>query len=88
MDLRTRHVSPGALVKKWSLERSTDLAGFLAWLKKAGERMHNMATGEFTGFDNLITVTGSTVQMTVAPEQLVVLSAASASAKINPWVGY
>lgn len=53
----------------------SELGEFRAWLGANQERVLDLKTVNFTGFDNLISVEGNTVKLTRAPEELVFISA-------------
>jgi hypothetical protein len=51
------------------------LANFKAWFEhQRDERILIMSEGRFTGFDDVVEVDGDTVRMTVAPDDIVVVS--------------
>lgn len=53
----------------------TELSEFRAWLGASQERVLDLKTVNFTGFDNVVEVEGDTVRLTRAPEELVFISA-------------
>ncbi|MGI5452105.1 nuclease [Streptomyces sp. CA-249302] len=48
-----------------------DLAGFPAYLAQRDDRLLILSSGQWTGFDTVVDVTGDTVKLTHAPEDLV-----------------
>lgn len=50
---------------------SVSLTGFLKYLEARVDRVINLRNGQFTGLDNVITVKGQTLTLTVPPEQIV-----------------
>lgn len=62
------------------------IAGFLPWLAKTREQVLDLSTGNFTHLDNVLDVKNNRIRMTLNPEQLVVVSAKSKSAKAAPWI--
>ncbi len=50
---------------------SVSLTGFLKYLEARADRVINLRNGQVTGLDNLITVKGQTMTLTVPPEQIV-----------------
>jgi endonuclease YncB( thermonuclease family) len=51
------------------------LAGFADWLATRNERILDLPTVNFTGFDNLVRVEGNRVQLSRWPEEIVFISA-------------
>jgi len=62
------------------------LAGFLPWLATSEEQVLDLTEGNFTHFDNLVDVTGNTVRLSRRPEEIVFVSAKSASPVVAPWL--
>jgi hypothetical protein len=52
-------------------EPDPSLAGFKAYLAQRDDRIYVLPTGQWTGLDTVVKVTGSTVRLTYRPEQLV-----------------
>lgn len=67
-------------------EPQSSLAGFFAWLADTDERVLDLAQNTFTHFDNLVEVTGGKVRLTRRPEQIVFISAKTASPVAAPWL--
>jgi hypothetical protein len=55
------------------------LANFLDWLKKTEEQVFDLVANNFTHFDNVVEVAGGKVRLTRRPEQIVFVSAKTAS---------
>jgi hypothetical protein len=47
------------------------LVGFPAYLAQRDDRVTILPTGQWTGLDSIVTVTGQTVRLTTPPQQLV-----------------
>ena len=62
--------------------------GFLPWLAKTKEQVFDLSTNNFAHLDDLLAVQGSKVRLTVPPEQLVFVSAKTASRVAAPWLSY
>jgi endonuclease YncB( thermonuclease family) len=67
---------------------AADLRGFLPWLAKTREQVLDLETGNFTHFDNVLSLTGDKLRLTREPEQLVFVSAKSSSPKVSPWLAH
>ncbi len=63
------------------------LAGFLPWLAKTKEQVLDLSTGNFTHFDNLLSVKSGKIRLTLEPEHLVFVSAKTTNTAVAPWVG-
>lgn len=74
-------------VTEFLTEPGNGLAGFLDWLSDKNEPVLDLAANSnFTHFDNVVEVTANTVRLTRRPEQLVFVSAKSASPLVAPWL--
>ena len=62
------------------------LDGFLPWLRPTKEQVLDLTTGNFTHLDNVLAVKSGKIRLTIAPEQLVIVSAKSSSPKVTPWI--
>ena len=62
------------------------LANFLDWLKRTEEQVFDLVTNNFTHFDNLVEVGGGEVRLARRPEQIVFVSAKTASPVVAPWL--
>jgi len=62
------------------------LAGFLPWLAASEEQVLDLTEGNFTHFDNVVEVQGDQVQLLRRPEELVFVSAKTASPTVAPWL--
>jgi len=62
------------------------LAGLLAWLAASQERVRDQPVGNFTHFDNVVGVEGDQVRLLRLPEELVFVSAKTASPTVAPWL--
>jgi hypothetical protein len=60
-------------------EPHAGLADFLDWLQKTEEQVFDLVANNLTHFDNVVAVTGSKVRLTRRPEQIVFVSAKTAS---------
>ena len=67
-------------------EPHSSLADFLAWLKRTEEQVFDLVTNNFTHLDNLVKVTNGNVRLTRRPEQIVFVSAKTASPAVAPWL--
>jgi hypothetical protein len=47
------------------------LVGFPAYLAQRDDRVTILPSGQWTGLDSIVTVTGQTVRLTTPPQQLV-----------------
>ena len=56
------------------------------WLADKREPVLDLATGNFTHFDNVLNVDKSTVRLIRRPEQLVFVSAKTRSRAVAPWL--
>ena len=65
---------------------NASLAGFAAWLADAKEQVLDLTSSNFTHFDNVVRVQGDEVSLTVRPEELVFVSAKTASLTAAPWL--
>jgi hypothetical protein len=62
------------------------LADFLSWLEKTEEQVFDLIAGNFTHFDDVVAVTGGKVRLTRRPDQIVFVSAKTASPVVAPWL--
>ncbi|MGH3118394.1 MAG: hypothetical protein ACRDQ2_15030 [Gaiellales bacterium] len=67
-------------------EPQSGLADFLGWLAKTEEQVLDLAEHNFTHFDNLVETTGGKVRLMRRPEQIVFVSAKTASPLVAPWL--
>jgi hypothetical protein len=68
-------------------EPGNGLSGFLDWLADKNEQVVDLtANANFTHFDNLVDVAGNTVRLSRRPEEIVFVSAKSASPVVAPWL--
>lgn len=68
------------------LKSHAGLAQFLAWLAESKEQVLDLTSANFTHLDNLLTVVGDRVALTVRPEQIVFISAKTPSTAVAPWL--
>jgi endonuclease YncB( thermonuclease family) len=66
----------------------TDPAGFLPWLAKTKEQVLDLTSGNFTHFDNVLAFSGGKIRLIRQPDELVFVSAKSASVKVAPWLAH
>jgi endonuclease YncB( thermonuclease family) len=62
------------------------LAGLLPWLAASEEQVLDLTAGNFTHFDNVVAVEGGQVRLLRRPEELVFVSAKTASPTVAPWL--
>jgi endonuclease YncB( thermonuclease family) len=62
------------------------LAGFLPWLAASEEQVLDLTEGNFTHFDNVMALESDQVRLLRLPEQLVFVSAKTASPTVAPWL--
>jgi endonuclease YncB( thermonuclease family) len=62
------------------------LGGFLPWLAVSEEQVLDLPAGNFTHFDNVVAVEGDQVRLLRRPEELVFVSAKTASPAVAPWL--
>jgi endonuclease YncB( thermonuclease family) len=62
------------------------LGGFLPWLAATDEQVLDLTVNNFTHFDNVLDVQGTTVRMLRRPEELVFISAKTTSPNVAPWL--
>jgi hypothetical protein len=62
------------------------LSGFEEWLADKREEVLDLTTSSFTHLDNVIEVKKGKVRLTRLPEELVFISAKSASRSVAPWL--
>jgi hypothetical protein len=67
-------------------EPQSALANFLGWLAKTEEQVLDLVENNFTHFDNLVDVSGGSVRLRRRPEQIVFVSAKTASPAVAPWL--
>ena len=60
--------------------------GFVDWLATKKEQVLDLAENNFTHFDNLVELTNAQVRLTRQPEQMVFISAKTASPVVAPWL--
>jgi hypothetical protein len=63
-----------------------DLSGFLPWLEITREQVLELPTRNFTHFEDLLDVYANTIKLRPRPEELVFVSAKSASTAAAPWL--
>ncbi|HEX2434191.1 MAG TPA: hypothetical protein VHI55_09625 [Gaiellaceae bacterium] len=68
-------------------EPQSALGNFLGWLAKTEEQVLDLVENNFTHFDNLVEVSGGSVRLKRRPEQIVFVSAKTASPAVAPWLG-
>jgi endonuclease YncB( thermonuclease family) len=73
-------------LSEYLAQRQGDLQGFLAWLAASDEQVLDLPTGNFTHFDNVVAVQDGQVLMLRQPEELVFVSAKTASPTVAPWL--
>jgi len=66
-------------------QQPADLGGFLPWLAATDEQVLDLTVNNFTHFDNVLEVQGTTVRMLRRPEELVFVSAKTTSPTVAPW---
>ena len=71
---------------KYLKETEGDAAGFGPWLADKREQVLDLTTSNFTHFDNVVAVKDGSVRLLRAPEELVFLSAKTASRTVAPWL--
>lgn len=69
-------------------EGNSGIAAFLPWLAKTEEQVLDLATGNFTHFDNVLIVKSGNIRMTLQPEQIVFVSAKTTNTAVAPWVAH
>jgi hypothetical protein len=62
------------------------LTNFLGWLAETGEQVLDLVENNFTHFDNLVEVRRGRVRLRRRPEQIVFVSAKTASPVVAPWL--
>jgi endonuclease YncB( thermonuclease family) len=67
-------------------EAAPDLAGFLAWVADKREQVLDLPANNFTHFDNVLRMQGDKVRLTRRPEEIVFVSAKTASPAVAPWL--
>lgn len=67
-------------------EPQSALPNFLGWLAKTEEQVLDLVENNFTHFDNLVEVAGGKVRLRRRPEQIVFVSAKTASPVVAPWL--
>jgi hypothetical protein len=83
---RSSFPKPFRRLTEFLTEPQSGLAGFLAWLANTDERVLDLAQNNFTHFDTLVQVSGGKVRLTRRPEQIVFISAKTASPVAAPWL--
>jgi hypothetical protein len=63
-----------------------DLSGFLPWLEVTREQVLELPTTSFTHFEDVLDVHANTIKLRPRPEELVFVSAKSASTAAAPWL--
>ena len=63
-----------------------DLSEFLPWLEVTREQVLELPTMSFTHFEDVLDVQGNTIKLRLRPEELVFVSAKSASVAAAPWL--
>jgi len=61
-------------------------AGFLAWLADKREQVLDLTTSNFTHFDNVLDIQANKLRLIRRPEELVFVSAKTASPAVAPWL--
>jgi endonuclease YncB( thermonuclease family) len=67
-------------------EGPPDLAGFLPWVADKREQVLDLPSNNFTHFDNVLRMRGDKVRLTRRPEEVVFVSAKTASPAVAPWL--
>jgi endonuclease YncB( thermonuclease family) len=67
-------------------EHPPDVSGFLAWVADKKEQVLDLPSNNFTHFDNVLDVDGDKVRLTRRPEEIVFVSAKTASPAVAPWL--
>jgi endonuclease YncB( thermonuclease family) len=67
-------------------QQAGGLGGFLPWLAASEEQVLDLTEGNFTHFDNVVAVEGQQVRLLRRPEELVFVSAKTASPTVAPWL--
>jgi hypothetical protein len=67
-------------------QQPRDLRELLPWLAASNEQVLDLTTGNFTHFDNVVGVAGDQVPLLRRPEELVFVSAKTASPTVAPWL--
>jgi hypothetical protein len=67
-------------------QQAGGLGGFLPWLAASEEQVLDLTEGNFTHFDNVVVVEGDQVRLLRLPEELVFVSAKTASPTVAPWL--
>ena len=67
-------------------DQPADVSGFLAWLADKREQVLDLPTNNFTHFDNVVGVQGDEVALLRRPEEIVFVSAKTASPTVAPWL--
>ena len=67
---------------------ATSLDGFLAFLQADKEQVLDLTSGNFTHFDNVVSVKNGKVELTQPPETLVFVSAKTTSKTASPWLSH
>jgi 16S rRNA U1498 N3-methylase RsmE len=62
------------------------LTGFLAWVADKREQVLDLPSNNFTHFDNVMRMQGDKVRLTRRPEEIVFVSAKTASPAVAPWL--
>lgn len=66
--------------------RGGDLSEFLPWLELTREQVLELPTTSFTHFEDVLDVQANTIRLRPRPEELVFVSAKSASTAAAPWL--
>jgi endonuclease YncB( thermonuclease family) len=67
-------------------QQPADVSGFLQWVADKKEQVLDLPTNNFTHFDNVLSVEGDKVRLTRRPEEIVFVSAKTASPAVAPWL--
>jgi endonuclease YncB( thermonuclease family) len=67
-------------------QQAGGLGGFLPWLAASEEQVLDLTEGNFTHFDNVVALEGDQVRLLRRPEELVFVSAKTASPTVAPWL--
>jgi endonuclease YncB( thermonuclease family) len=67
-------------------QQAGGLGGFLPWLAASEEQVLDLTEGNFTHFDNVVALESDQVRLLRLPEELVFVSAKTASPTVAPWL--
>jgi hypothetical protein len=73
-------------LSEFLIQQPGNLGGFLPWLAATNEQLLDLTAGNFTHFDNVVAVQQNHVRLLRRPEELVFVSAKTASPTAAPWL--